>query len=93
MQTQSRTYNNGTILEFIYTIVPKNGKSYKQSVFINTSNGELIDYTNMILILDEGSENKFQGICCTIIPEDNCEGWITESGICWSTENGLSWAV
>jgi predicted RNase H-related nuclease YkuK (DUF458 family) len=88
---QSRTYNNYTILEYIYTIVPPIGESIKQSVFIKIDTGEIIDPTGLILKLDAGSEDSFRGVCCTLIEE--CIGWITESESCWTTEDGLSWSV
>jgi hypothetical protein len=93
MDIQSRTYNDGTILEYIYTIVPKSGEVFKQSVFIDVSTGEVIDPDSIRLLLDRNSENTFQGICCNVVFDDDCEGWITEAGACWTTESGLSWAV
>lgn len=91
MVVQSRTYNNGTVLEYIYTIVPPKGKSYTQNVFIDVESGEMINPKSRRLILDLNSENIFQGVCCNIL--DECEGWITEAGACWVTEDGLGWGV
>lgn len=91
MEIQSRTYNNGTVLEYIYTIVPSRGPAYKQNVFIDVLTGEIILPNSRRLILDLNSENKFKGVCCSVIEE--CEGWITQAGACWVTEAGLGWAV
>lgn len=93
MLIQSRTYNNGTVLEYIYKIVPAEGKAYKQNVFVDVSTGEAINPKSRRLVLDMNSENIFQGVCCNVVFGDDCEGWITESGSCWTTEDGLSWAV
>jgi hypothetical protein len=93
MHIQSRTYNNGTILEYIYTIVPAKGESYENSVFLDINTGNLIDPSSRQLVLDSNSENTFQGICCNVVFNDDCEGWITEAGACWTTEDGLSWSI
>lgn len=92
MQIQSRTYNNGTILEYIYTIVPPKGKTYKQSVFVDVQTGEVVDPIPSRLILDMSSENTFKGVCCTKEIEE-CNGWITEDEACWITDGGLGWGV
>lgn len=90
---QSRTYNNGRYLEYIYTLSPKSGKSSQTSVFIDVLNGKQIDPKTVTLYLDYGSENKFKGTCCEVYP-DFCENaWVTESIIPWVTEDGLCWEI
>ena len=93
MNIQSRTYNGGTVIEYIYTIIPQKGETYKQHVFIDVSTGQIFDPTSRILQLDKGSENSFQGVCCNDVIEELCKGWITEAEFCWTTEDGLSWSV
>ena len=91
MDAQSRIYNDNTILEYIYTIVPAKGDAYKQSVFINISTGAIVDPKSLKLTLDFNSEDKFKGVCCNELIEVECEGWATAGAACWVTENGLSW--
>lgn len=90
MTIQSRTYNNGQYLEYIYTIVPLIGATYKQNVFIRISDGVIVNPSELSLTLDKNSENIFQGICCP--STDICDGWQTQSNECWVTSNDLSWA-
>lgn len=92
METQSRTYNNGTIIEYTYTIVPSSGYSYKNTIYIDVDSGSLIDPNSITLTLDLNSEDSFQGTCCSI--DDICgNGWETEDGLCWVTTSGVSWSV
>lgn len=94
MNPQSRTYNNGSIIEYTYTVVPSKGSTYTQTIYIRVSDGQIIDPKSIVLTPDVNSENSFQGVCCNIaFPDEGCEGWITEDGLCWITEDGLSWAV
>ena len=93
MNVQSRTYNNGTILEYTYTIIPAKGDAYHQTIYVDVNTGEIIDPNSVQLTLDMNSENSFQGVCCNDVLDDICVGWITEAGACWTTEAGLSWAV
>lgn len=86
---QSRTYNNGKILEYIYTLIPKSGLSTKENVFIDIESGVIINPDSIRLILDSGSEDSFKGVCCDL--NESCEGWTTNSSDCWSTASGASW--
>lgn len=92
-KVQSRTYNNGRYLEYIYTLTPKNGKAQSTSVFIDVLNGQQINPKSVALYLDYGSENKFKGTCCEIYP-DICENaWVTEQINPWVTEDGSCWSI
>jgi hypothetical protein len=86
---QSRTYNNGTILEYFFKVSPESGKTKKTSVFINLATGEKVDPKSVALKIDFASENKFAGICCNIACIDS---WITIVNDCWAGE-GFSWGV
>jgi hypothetical protein len=86
---QSRTYNNGTILEYFFKVSPESGKTKKTSVFINLTTGEKVDPKSVALKIDFASENKFAGICCNIACFDS---WITIVNDCWAGE-GFSWGV
>ena len=87
---QSRTYNNGTILEYFYKISPKNGRQYTNSVFIEIASGKQIDPKKVSLTIDFASENKFLGVCCNI---DCVDSFITDTEICWATADGFTWGV
>jgi hypothetical protein len=88
---QSRTYNNGTILEYFFNVVPVNGATQRQNVFIDISTGLQINPKTVRLQLDYGSEDTFKGSCCTVF-EESCEGWITDTSATWVTEDGSCWA-
>lgn len=92
MTIQSRTYNNGAILEYIYTISPEVGDTFQQHVFILVATGEILTELPLYLNEDVNSINSFQGVCCNVI-EETCEGWITEDESCWITASGASWAL
>ena len=87
---QSRTYNNGTVLEYFYKISPKNGKQYTNSVFIEISSGKQVDPKKVKLVMDFASENKFLGVCCSI---DCLDSFITNDGTCWACVDGFTWGV
>lgn len=86
----SRTYNNGTILEYIYKLTPIKGRQVKTSVFIDLSTGLQIDPKKVQLKIDFASENKFVGVCCN----DLCvNSWITEDSLCWAGEDNFTWGL
>ena len=89
----SRTYNGGKILEYIYTVAPEKGDSFKQSVFIEVSTGKIIKPDDYFLQVDRNNNNTFTSVCCNSLIKDECEGWITENESCWVTASGLSWAT
>jgi len=88
---QSRTYNNGTILEYFFNVTPAVGSTYRQNVFINIATGLPINPKDFRLQLDYGSEDTFKGSCCAAF-EESCTGWITDTSQTWITEDGLCWA-
>lgn len=92
MATQSRTYNGGTILEYIFNVVPVNGNMVSQNVFILIATGEIINPKSRIMQVDVNSENAFRGVCCTTAIDEICEGWSTINGNCWITDDNVEWA-
>ena len=90
---QSKTYNNGAILEYTYSVIPLSGAAIKKSIFVEVATGLILDPPPFNLVLDEGSQDSFQGICCSTVIEEECEGWITNIEAWWVTEAGESWAV
>jgi hypothetical protein len=87
---QSRTYNNGTILEYFYNISPIKGRKVKTSTFINIATGQQIDPKTMSLRIDFASENKFLGVCCNI----SCvNSWVTSTDICWACDDNFTWGL
>lgn len=91
MLIQSKTYNGGKVIEYIYNIIPESGSAYKNSVFIDATTGLVIPMPKNLKF--DGVTNSFQGTCCAATLPEECEGWITDDNECWITDGGLSWGL